>query len=71
MHRSIILAKGKKVWVYAYLFAKKDRANIQNDELASFRMLAKSYETLNDGQLAKLVEDRDLTEICHDDKNQV
>jgi hypothetical protein len=28
MHRSIILAKGGRYWVYAFLFAKKDQANI-------------------------------------------
>ena len=33
MHRSIILAKGGRRWVYEFLFAKKDRANIANDEL--------------------------------------
>jgi len=28
------------------LFAKKDRDNIENDELMQFRALAKSYATL-------------------------
>ncbi len=28
MHRSIILAKSGERWIFAYLFAKKDRANI-------------------------------------------
>ena len=32
-HRSIVLAKGGRFWVYAYLFAKKDRANIGDGEL--------------------------------------
>lgn len=68
MHRSIVLAKGGQYWIYAYLFAKKDRANIENDELADFRSLAKSYATLTELQLAKLLEDKDLTEICHEDK---
>ncbi|TIO91098.1 MAG: type II toxin-antitoxin system RelE/ParE family toxin, partial [Mesorhizobium sp.] len=27
-HRSIILAKSGRFWVYEYLFAKQDRANI-------------------------------------------
>src|SRR5476649_919314 len=40
MHRSIILAMGRKLWVYEYLFAKQDRANIKDDELAAFRLLA-------------------------------
>jgi hypothetical protein len=35
-HRSIVLARGGKHWVYEYLFAKKDRDNIDNDELAAF-----------------------------------
>jgi hypothetical protein len=29
LHRSIILANGGKYWIYEYLFAKKDRANIE------------------------------------------
>lgn len=68
MHRSIILAKGGRYWIYEYLFAKKDRANIENDELEDFRTLAKSYATLRDKQIAQLLEDKDLTEICHGDK---
>ena len=28
MHRGIILGRGGKYWVYAYLYAKKDRENI-------------------------------------------
>ena len=37
MHRSIVLAKGGRHWIFAYLFAKKDRANIDGDELADFK----------------------------------
>ena len=36
LHRSIILAKGGQYWVYEYLFAKKDRDNIEDDELLYF-----------------------------------
>ena len=32
-HRSIVLAKAGEFWVFAYLFAKQDRANIEDDEL--------------------------------------
>ena len=66
MHRSIILAKAGRYWVYAYLFAKKDRENIDADELLGFRALAKGYAGLTDGQLAQLLRDKDLMEICHD-----
>lgn len=68
MHRSIILAKGGRYWIYEYLFAKKDRANIEDDELEDFRTLAKSYATLDEKQIAQLLEERDLMEICHGDK---
>jgi hypothetical protein len=67
MHRSIILAKGGRYWVYEYLFAKKDRDNIADDELLAFRVLAKAYAGLTDGQVEHLLQDKDLTEICHDD----
>lgn len=65
MYRSIILAKGGRYWIFEYLFAKKDRANIDDDELEDFRTLAKGYSTLNAQQIARLLEDKDLTEICH------
>ena len=55
MHRSIILAKGGRYWVYEYLFAKKDRENIADDELAGFRALAKAYAGLTERQIEKLL----------------
>jgi hypothetical protein len=67
-HRSIILAKGGRYWIYEYLFAKKDRANIDDDELEDFRILAKSYATLTEKQIAQLLKEEDLMEICHDDQ---
>ena len=70
-HRSVILAKGGRYWIYEYLFAKKDRDNIDDDELADFRVLAKSYAALSEGQIARLLEDNDLTEICHGEKDRV
>ncbi|HQT65645.1 MAG: addiction module toxin RelE [Acidocella sp. 21-58-7] len=71
MHRSIILAKGGKVWVYQYLFAKKDRDNIEADELEAFRKLAKAYEALTDQQIGGLVTNGDFVEICHGEKDQI
>ena len=71
MHRSIILAKGGRYWIYEYLFAKNDRGNIGDAELADFRVIAKAYASLSDEQIGRLVQDRDLTEICHADKEQI
>ena len=66
LHRSIILAKGGKYWVFEYLFAKKDRANIENDELLAFRLLANSYAGLTQLQVNQLLLNGDFVEICHD-----
>jgi hypothetical protein len=70
-HRSIVLAKGGLHWIYQYLFAKKDRDNIDEKELEAFRKLAKYYETLTPEQLSKLLEAKDLTEICHVDQAKI
>ncbi|HWU78666.1 MAG TPA: type II toxin-antitoxin system RelE/ParE family toxin [Caulobacter sp.] len=64
--RSIILAKGRRYWVYAYLFAKKDRANIDDDELKAFRKLADLYAEKTDGEIDKELEAKVIVEICHD-----
>ena len=71
LHRSIILAKGSKYWIYEYLFAKKDRENIENDELFAFRLLAKSYAGLSERQVGQLLVNGDFVEICHDDKTEI
>jgi hypothetical protein len=66
MHRSIILTNAKHYWIYAYLYAKKDRENIAPNELAAFKLLAKDYAIATEAKFSKLVLDRELLEICHD-----
>ena len=53
MHRSIVLAKSGEFWVFVYLFAKKDRANIEDDELVEFRRLADLYRHKSKVDLVK------------------
>jgi hypothetical protein len=65
------LAKGGEYWVYEYLFAKKDRANIENDELLAFRLLANSYAGFKEQQLSQLLVNGDFVEICHDDETEI
>lgn len=64
--RSIVLAKGGSRWMYTYLFAKQDMANIDHHELLGFRELAKHYANLSDQQIATLMKAKELMEICHD-----
>ena len=66
MHRSIIVAKAGRHWIYVYLYAKKDRDNVAPDELAGFKRLAKDYSGASDANIAALLNDRELQEICHD-----
>ncbi len=55
LYRSIILAKGRNCWVFEFLFAKQDVANISDDELKAFRLLARSYANLTASQIEALV----------------
>jgi hypothetical protein len=71
LYRSIILARGGRYWVYAYLFAKQDRANISVGELVVFRDFAGLYARKTDADIAKELELKELVEICHDKKSQV
>jgi hypothetical protein len=67
MHRSIILAKLGRYWLYQYLFAKKDRANIDDDELKEFRLLAKNLQGATDADIGRLLAGGKLMEICNGD----
>lgn len=65
-HRSIVLAKGGRLWVFAYLYAKKDRANIDPDELMAFRRLAQAYAQMNPSELARAIDAGELLELSDD-----
>lgn len=71
MHRGIVLSKSGLNWIYAYIFAKKDRDNIADDEFDGFRKLAKAYDSLTDEKLSKLLNDKDLMEICNADEEKI
>jgi len=64
-YRSIILTRAGTFWVYEYLFAKQDRANIDDDELVAFRKLAKVYGGLAAQQVNRLLKNQDWMEICN------
>ena len=67
-YRSIILARAGSFWIYEYLFAKQDRANIDDDELVEFRKLTKAYGNLTLKQVNRLLQDQDWMEICNDNE---
>jgi hypothetical protein len=63
-HRAIILLIPRRFWLFIYLFAKKDREDIDEDELAAFKKLAKDAARAGDAQLLDLVKNGDFVEIC-------
>ncbi len=71
LHRSIILAKGGKYWIYEFLYAKKDRDNISEEELTAFRLLARSYAELTESQVSQLLTAGDFLEICNDNQIKI
>jgi hypothetical protein len=61
--RAIILARAGEFWVFEYLFAKSDRANIDSEELQAFRTLAKAYGNLAPLQVQQLIDSGHWKEI--------
>jgi hypothetical protein len=71
LYRSIVVAKGGRYWVYSYLFAKKDLANIDEDDLSRLRGLAMLFSRKSDVDIAHELNLREIVEICREDKSQV
>ena len=61
--RSIVLTKPGDYWIFVYLFAKKDRENIDPDELAAFKKLSKDYAAAPASTWKAILENGDLKEI--------
>ncbi|MDH4395251.1 MAG: type II toxin-antitoxin system RelE/ParE family toxin [Limnobacter sp.] len=71
MHRALLLTQSKNHWVYAYLFAKNQRQNIDDLELIEFRKLADLYSLMSDKDIAKAVMNKEWIEICHDKETEI
>ena len=67
MHRSIVIAKGGWHWIFAYLFARSDKANIDDNELADFKKQAQAYGPMTDSELRALLNQGDLLELCDEE----
>jgi hypothetical protein len=64
--RAIVATKPGAFWVFTYLFSKKDRENIDPDELAAFKKLAEDYGHAGLVGAEKLVANGSMVEICND-----
>lgn len=66
MHRSIVLAKGGRFWIYELIFAKSDRANISSGELVVLRDMAQAYAAMLPLTFFNMIQMEQLVEICHE-----
>jgi hypothetical protein len=64
--RGIVVNKIGDFWVFVYLFAKSDRDNIEDRELHDFKKLAQSYAKAKTADIDRMLESKDLVEICND-----
>ncbi len=67
MHRSIVLAKAGEFSRVRISLCRKDRANIEDDELLAFRKLADLYRRKTNADLEAEIESGALLEIDHGD----
>lgn len=65
--RTIILFRIGARAFFVHGFAKNEKDNIEDDELAAFRLLAAQMQSLSDATLAKAIENGTLTEVMCDD----
>jgi hypothetical protein len=68
-YRAIMLFDGRSNAFFVYGFAKKDMANIRDDEVEMFKKMAKHVFSLTAEQLRTLIDRKQFEEVLkHDEK---
>ena len=68
--RTVIAYRAAQRSVFLYGFAKSERDNIDDRELADLKTLARHYLSYSDAQIAVALIHSELTEIACDDQEQ-
>lgn len=68
--RTIILYKAHALAFFVHGFAKKDRDNIEDRELAALKLLASQMLSYDDQDLAKAIESGTLIEVTRHEKSK-
>ena len=66
-HRTIVVHKIGDRIVFVHLFAKRDKANLDQKELEVFRDLAKLYAELDPALIKPLLDTKEWIEIEHEE----
>jgi hypothetical protein len=61
--RAIILYKAHRLAIFVYGFAKKDKDNVEQNELAALKLLASEMLSYDDREIAKALESGTLIEV--------
>lgn len=64
--RGIVVNKVGEFWLFVYLFAKSDRANIDDRELRDFKTLARDFSNVKHPDIERMLALDELMEICDD-----
>ena len=64
--RTIVATKLGRFWFFIFGFKKKERANINNVELAHLQKVAELHLGLTADQIDQLIQDKSLIEVKHD-----
>jgi hypothetical protein len=64
--RTIVATRLGTYWFFMFAFNKNERANIKDNELAHLQKLAEFYLGLSVKELDKVIKDKTLIEVKHD-----
>jgi hypothetical protein len=61
--RGIVLVQGPTGWVFTYLYAKADQANISSNELVMFRRLADVHNGYSGSDIQRALDEGAIIEV--------
>ena len=69
-YRTLVAYRGQYRAVFLYGFAKKERDNIDPDQLISLREIAAAWLAADAAKIQRALDDGALQEVQHDEENQ-
>ena len=69
-YRTVVAFRVSQRSVFLYVFAKSERDNIDDRELADLKKLARHYLGYSDAQIAMALEQTELREVMCDDQEE-
>ena len=69
-HRLLIAYRSGDRAVFLYGFAKSERDNVEDDELATLREIAAGWLEADDERLERAIEEGILQEVSYDERNE-